>query len=194
MSQSSFQGFISPRPNKGGTNTGNATATAGDLGSGKIAYGKLGKLIGTGANFGNASVGDVINGKSFSSANGTLINGTGANAKIYATGTISASAANNITFYDNTNTGILSYYVDISGISFPPGIDTVLLINNSVSGDFVIFSSHNLLGGAFPCKIKDVANGKWWQNISGVQITTTRILMPVNSSTQQVYTWYALGL
>lgn len=47
MSQSSFQGFVTPNPIKGGTNTGNATATAADIALGKTAYAVGVKVTGT---------------------------------------------------------------------------------------------------------------------------------------------------
>jgi hypothetical protein len=76
MAQSSFGGFAQPKKDSSGAKTGDATATAADIGVGKTAYGRNGKLTGTGANFGNATVGDVVNGKTFSSASGTLLTGT----------------------------------------------------------------------------------------------------------------------
>jgi len=61
---SSFeQGFIRPRKDNGGTNTGDATATSNDLAIGAIAYAKGLKITGNG-----------INAKKY--ANGTLTNTT----------------------------------------------------------------------------------------------------------------------
>lgn len=104
MAKVSFEGFPTPRPNKGGTNTGDANATAADILTTKTGYVRGVKVNGSMPNrgtnsfspsnasqpipsgfyngsgvvnpvTGTAATGDVISGKSFSSANGIGLTG-----------------------------------------------------------------------------------------------------------------------
>ncbi|WP_135553240.1 hypothetical protein [Paenibacillus cymbidii] len=56
MARSSFEGFIKPRPDKNGTNTGDANAIAAHLLDGESAYVKGKKVVGTMANQSSVTV------------------------------------------------------------------------------------------------------------------------------------------
>lgn len=71
MAQSSFGGFIQPRPDKSGVNTGDATATAADMLAGKTAYAKGRKITGLGD--ANLVPDNIKNGVSIFSVAGTVV-------------------------------------------------------------------------------------------------------------------------
>lgn len=104
--QSSFQGFPSPKPNGGGTNTGDATVIAAEMLSGKTAY-----------------------------AIGVKLTGTGVNAKRYVSG-LATSPSGTQNFTKDDGSASLSNYITVSGLVFPNGIafikvDGVVAANDS---------------------------------------------------------------
>lgn len=97
MAKSSFEGFLRPRPDRSGTETGDATATAGDIASGKTAY-----------------------------AVGRKITGTGANVKPYKSGTVTSSASTLLfTRQDGSSVGF--NYVTVSNLGLSSGIGAIMV-------------------------------------------------------------------
>jgi hypothetical protein len=72
---SSFEGFVRPRKDAGGTNTGDANATANDIFPNKTAYVQGVKVTGTGTSDATAVAGDILLGKT-AYAQGVKLTGT----------------------------------------------------------------------------------------------------------------------
>lgn len=209
-----------------GTFTADATATASQMLTGATAYVNGNKVTGTiisksAASYnpsttaqtiaaaqylsgvqtinpvtGTATAADVLSGKTFSSASGINLTGTGQAGKRFASGTATSSASQeNYTRVDGT--GTLWFSLVVNGLAFKPSLIIAYCYWDTPTTEYM--STYTEFGYLYPKTVKlsgfkagDVADTS--RNIKGdvapAYINTTGFKIPVHLDSR-LYSWYA---